>query len=80
MDMHMIDTEDVVCNYTGWHKLLTYHNMPVGHDNAYRCEQTPDAVKVFFDGRVFFVEKVHWHRNSNDMSYCFLSVCGPFHK
>jgi hypothetical protein len=22
-------------------------------DNTYRCEQTPDAVEIFFDGHVF---------------------------
>jgi len=26
--------------------------MPVGDDNTYCCEQTPGAVKVFFDGHV----------------------------
>ena len=49
----MNDTENVVCNYAGWRKSLTYHNMPVEDDNTYRCEQTPDAIQVFFDGHVF---------------------------
>ena len=82
--MCMIDAEDVVCDYTGQHKSLTYHNMPVGDDDTYHCEQTPNAVEVFFDGHVVFVEKTHLYRDCSDVSYhciwTFSHVTYPLNK